>query len=47
MIIRSIARRPSLKFVMMAVVAIALTASVSACGRKGPLELGFAESPEQ
>ena len=39
MIFRSVARRSGLKFVMMAALAVTLAASVSACGRVGPLEL--------
>lgn len=33
------ARRKGLKLILTAIVVIALTATVSACGRKGPLEL--------
>ncbi|MCI4665722.1 MAG: lipoprotein [Neomegalonema sp.] len=32
-------RAKGLKFVLMAALAVSLAASVSACGRKGPLEL--------
>lgn len=31
---RTTARRPGLKFILLAVLAVMLTASVSACGRK-------------
>ncbi len=43
MFIRSLARRSGLKFVLTAFLAVALVASVSACGRKGPLELPEAD----
>lgn len=38
MLIRSIARSRALKFALVATLAVALSATVSACGRKGPLE---------
>ena len=44
MLVRWIARNSALKFVLMATLAVALTASVSACGRKGPLELDTEQS---
>lgn len=41
---RRFSRIKGLKFALLAIVAISLTATVSACGRKGPLELPSEQS---